>query len=201
MALSAGCGDEETTVAWMVFNFVGFQAVWWACVLGAGANQAWAGPIALGLYAALHFRWSPAPARDVRLLLAAVLLGMVLDSTLAASGLLAYAAATSTSFAPIWILALWAGFALTLKHSMAWFAHRPYAAATFGLLGGPMAYAGAGAVAGAVSFPLGTGPALAAVAVAWALALPLLYWADASSTRPRLASSASTLGSLPRNPR
>jgi hypothetical protein len=164
---------------WNVLNVLGFQAVWWACVLGAGAGSTWVGPLAAAAFAAVHLRFTPTPTRDLRLLCAALLLGLVVDGLLGASGLLAYAAAPGTTvLAPGWILALWCGFALTLTHSMAFFARRPLAAAAFGLLGGPLAYAGAAAAAGAVTFPHGSAPALAAVAAFWALALPLLYAVD-----------------------
>lgn len=164
---------------WMLFNVLGFQAVWWACVLGAGAGRAWAGPLAVAAFAVVHLRLTPTPARDLRLLAAAVLFGLLLDGLFGASGLLVYAAANGpAALAPAWILALWAGFALTLTHSMAWLATRPLAAAAFGCVGGPLAYAGAAAVAGAVTFPHGGTVALGAVAAGWALALPLLYALD-----------------------
>lgn len=164
---------------WIVFNALGFQAVWWACVLGAGSGLGWAGPLAVAVFACLHLSLTPTPARDLRLLAAAVVLGLVVDGLLGASGLLVYAAANDPrALAPLWILALWAGFALTLTHSLAFFARRPLAAASFGLLGGPLAYAGAATVAGAVAFPSGSVPALAAVAAGWAIALPALYALD-----------------------
>jgi hypothetical protein len=163
----------------MAFNILGFQAVWWACVLGAGAGWAWAGPLAAVAFAVLHLHATPTRARDLRLMVAAMLLGLVLDSGLAASGLLVYAASGGSDvLAPAWILALWAGFALTLTHSLAWFAQRPLAAALFGLVGGPLAYAGAGTVAAAVAFPQGGVIALVAVASCWAVAMPLLYAVD-----------------------
>jgi hypothetical protein len=110
----------------------------------------------------------------------------VLDGLLGASGVLVYAAANGpAAMAPAWILALWAGFALTLTHSMAWFTARPLAAAAFGLVGGPLAYAGAAAVAGAVTFPHGGTVALGAVAAGWGLALPLLYAIDRRLGMPR----------------
>lgn len=174
---------------WIVFNVLGFQAVWWACVLGAGAGLGWAGPLAAAAFVAVHLHWTPTPARDLRLLAAAVVLGLVVDGLLGASGLLAYAAATGP-LAPAWILALWAGFALTLTHSMAFFARRTLAAAAFGLLGGPLAYAGAAAVAGAVTFPAGSVPALAAVAVGWAIVLPSLYALDRRMAAARRESFA-----------
>lgn len=176
---------------WNVCNVLGFQAVWWACVLGAGAGWGWAGPLAVAAFAAVHLRLTPTPARDLRMLAAAVLMGLLVDGLLGASGLLVYAAATEPhALAPVWILALWAGFALTLTHSMAFFARRPLASMLFGLLGGPLAYAGAAAVAGAVVFPSGLEPALAAVAVGWAIALPTLYALDRRMSVPREESYA-----------
>ncbi len=164
---------------WMAFNVLGFQAVWWACVLGAGGGSAWAGPLAAAVFAAVHLRFTPSPSRDLRLLAAAIVLGLVVDGLLGTSGLLVYAAAGGRpELAPGWIVALWAGFALTLTHSLGFFARRPLAAAIFGLLGGPLAYASAAAVAGAVAFPQGSAIALAAVALGWAIALPLLYALD-----------------------
>lgn len=178
-------------MGWNVFNVLGFQAVWWACVLGAAAGWAWAGPLAVAAFAGLHLYLTPTRARDLRMLTAAVLMGLLVDGLLGASGLLAYAAGNASSaLAPVWILALWAGFALTLTHSMAFFARRPLAAMLFGLLGGPLAYAGAAAVAGAVEFPAGIEPALAAVAVGWAIALPTLYALDRQLSVPRGASFA-----------
>jgi hypothetical protein len=164
---------------WIIFNALGFQAVWWACVLGAGVGWGWAGPLAAAAFIALHLRWTPTPVRDLRLLAASLALGLMIDGLLGASGLLDYAtAAGPRALAPPWILALWAGFALTLAHSMACLARRPLAAAAFGLLCGPLAYASAATVAGAVAFPSGSVPALAAVAVGWAIALPTLYALD-----------------------
>lgn len=114
----------------------------------------------------------------------AVLLGLLLDGVLGTSGLLTYAAAgDAPMLAPPWILALWAGFALTLTHSMVALATRPWAAAIFGLIGGPIAYASAGGVAGAVTFGYGMLPGLLAIAGAWAVAVPLLYWLDKTMTR------------------
>jgi hypothetical protein len=164
---------------WFLFNVIGFQAVWWACVLGAGVGAPWAGPLAAVAYAAVHFAFTPTRRRDLRLLAVALVLGLLIDGALGGSGLLSYAGASEyRALAPAWILALWAGFALTLTHSMGWFAARPLAAAAFGLAGGPLAYASANAVAGAVAFPHGSALALAAVGIGWAVALPLLYAMD-----------------------
>ena len=69
---------------------------------------------------------------------------------------------------------LWGAFAMTMNHSMAWFAARPWTAAAFAAIGGPLAYLGAARGFGAVAFPVPSWPALAYLGIAWAYALPLL---------------------------
>lgn len=164
---------------WLLLNVIGFQAVWWACVIGAGKGWAWAGPMVAAFYAATHLHFSPTRRRDLRLVASALLLGLVLDGALGASGLLTYATAgESPLIPPLWILALWAGFALTLTHSMAILAPRPWAAALFGALGGPLAYASAASIAGAIRFDQGMAAGLLAVGAGWGVAIPLLYFID-----------------------
>ncbi|MFN7520169.1 MAG: DUF2878 domain-containing protein [Lysobacteraceae bacterium] len=171
--------NGDLAMQWLVFNVLGFQAVWWACVIGAGKGWPWAGPVAAALSAAAHLHFSPTRRRDVRLLASALVVGLILDGSLGASGLLTYAAAGEHRLiAPPWILALWAGFALTLTHSMAALASRPWAAAALGVLGGPLAYASAASVAGAVRFDHGMVEGLLAIAIGWGVAIPLLYGID-----------------------
>ena len=69
---------------------------------------------------------------------------------------------------------LWGAFAMTLNHSMAWFAAHPWIAAIFAAVGGPLAYVGAARGFAALAFPTPMWPTLAYLAIAWALALPVL---------------------------
>jgi hypothetical protein len=176
--------NGDLAMQWLVFNVLGFQAVWWACVIGAGKGWPWAGPVVAMLYAVVHLHFSPTRRRDLRLVASAVAIGLVLDGALGASGLLTYAGASELRLiAPPWILALWAGFALTLTHSMAALASRPWAAAALGVLGGPLAYASAASVAGAVRFEYGMVEGLMAIAIGWGVAIPLLYGIDKQLTK------------------
>ncbi|WP_037413110.1 DUF2878 domain-containing protein [Silanimonas lenta] len=169
-----------------IANLLGFQAVWFASVFGAGSGRPWLGPLVASVFVAAHLAASPDRRGDLRLLALALALGAVVDSLFAASGLLRYAGAwPSDALAPGWILAMWAGFALTLHHSMAFLRGRPAAAAAFGLVGGPLAYWAAQRGFGAVAFEAGTAPALALVGLGWALALPLLYATGARTPPPR----------------
>lgn len=160
-------------------NVVGFQAVWLASVAGAGAGLAWAGPLAAALFAALMLRYGGKARADLRLLAVALPLGLLLDSLFAASGWLVYAEAWPwASLAPVWIWSLWVGFALTLNHSMAFLRERPLAAVALGAVGGPLAYWTAAGAFEAVSFGAPVAWVIGALAVGWAVVLPLLFHLD-----------------------
>lgn len=160
----------------MAGNVVGFQAVWLASIGGAGAGLAWAGPVAAAVFVAATLAWGGKRAEDLRMLVVALPLGFILDSAFAASGWLVYAEAQPwVSLAPVWIWSLWAGFALTLNHSMAFLRDRPVSAALFGLVGGPLAYWTAAGAFDAVSFGAPVAWVLGALAAGWAVALPLLF--------------------------
>lgn len=95
------------------------------------------------------------------------LAGWLADSALTAAGLLRFGDAST---APLWMAGLWVAFAATLGSSLSWLRGRPWIAALFGALGGPLAYGG-----GARLEALGTtATGLGAVAVEWALAAPAL---------------------------
>jgi len=160
-----------------IANFVGYQAVWLCAVYGAGAQRTWPALAGLAVFGAAQLALSRRRATDLRLIGCALLLGAALEGALAWSGWLAYAApepALPPGGAPLWILALWAAFALTLAHSLRWLAGRPAVAAAVGALGGPLAYLAAGRLSGAVGFVAPAARGLAALALGWAVALAVL---------------------------
>lgn len=162
--------------AFSIVNFVAFQIVWFAAVIGAANGMPWAGPVAALAFAVAHLAWTNDRAADLRLLLIALLMGLVADSLLTATGLLRFDSPwPSEHLAPAWILAMWAGFALTLNHSMAFLRGRWWLSALFGLVGGPLAYWGAAQGFGAVEFGESPVLALGVLALVWGIALPLLY--------------------------
>ena len=178
--------------ALLIGNVVGFQAVWMASIAGAGQGYAWTGPLAALVFVAAMLAFGGKTRQDLRMLALALPIGFLLDTAFAASGWLRYAEPTPWVFAaPVWIWSLWAGFALTLNHSMAFLRGRPWACALFGLVGGPLAYWTAAGAFDAVSFGVPVAWALAALAIGWAAVLPLLFGLDQrlAPTRPQKAAS------------
>ena len=155
-------------------NLLGYQATWFVVAWSAGQGRAWIGMVACVAFIALQWGCSRERGADARVLLAALACGVVVEGIAAVGGLVTYASPWPSPFAPAWILLLWAAFAMTLNHSMAWFAARPWIAAGFAAIGGPLAYLGASRGFGALAFAEPAWPALAWLALAWAVALPLL---------------------------
>jgi len=154
-----------------LFNFVAYQLAWFACVLGAAHDLAWAGTLFAVAVAALHLALRRDPA-ELRLVVSAAAIGFLVDSALARAQFVEFASADWTGWAPIWMVSLWMAFATTLNHSLRWLASRPWVAALAGAIGGPLAYL-AGAKLGALTLAAPT-PALILIAGLWAVAMGLL---------------------------
>jgi hypothetical protein len=166
-----------------LFNFFGYEAVWFAAVIGAGRGLWWPGLAAAGAFAIAHLAVAnEAPAKrgiDFRLVAVAIALGVLLDGMLAWSGMVDYAAddvALPTGGAPLWILAMWAAFALTLRHSLGVLSRKPVLALIVGAIFGPLAYIGAGRGWNAATFAEPTWQPIAALAVGWGLSMFVLAW-------------------------
>ncbi len=162
-------------------NVIGYQIVWFCAVIGAGRGLWWPGVIAAAIFMLLHLALArqdrSGRAADFKLLTIAILIGSLIDGTVAASGLARYAATGVTlpsGGAPLWILAMWGSFALTLRHSMTFLLGRPIIALVFGTIGGPIAYLGASRGWQAIVFAEPRWMALLALAFGWGLAMTLL---------------------------
>jgi len=156
----------------MLSNFIAFQVGWFSCVLGAANGMPW-----LALVVFPIVLWNSQKARsasaEMLLVLLAVILGVLLDSFLVRSGWLRYPSGMFLEgVAPYWILALWALFATTLNASMSWLKKNLILASVMGAVFGPLSYM-AGQRFGAIEF-IDFNASMIALAVAWAIAMPLL---------------------------
>lgn len=146
-----------------------FQLGWFACVLGA--QRPWLLLVAVACLL-VHLLWL-APTRDeLRLVLLTALLGWLLDSTLLSLGLFDFGGGTGV--APLWLALLWALFATTLRHCLAWTARPGWRASLLGAIGGPLSYL-AGAELAGVGLPWGLLPSLLVLVGVWAVVMPLLH--------------------------
>jgi len=181
-------------------NFIGYQLVWFAVVGTAGGSRPWLGLAAAGAFIALQMVLSHRRALDVRLLILAFVCGVAIDGTLSELDWIRYAGpapALPVGGAPLWILALWTSFSLTLTRSLAWLSGHPLWAAVFGAIGGPIAYWGAARGFHAVRFVPPSYRAIAALAAGWSGAMTVLFYAVRRWPRSASAAGASPSATPP----
>mgnify|MGYP000876590224 FL=1 len=122
-------------------NYLGLQVLWLVAVSADAHARTWPTLLALAAFALYQLWPSRRAPGDVQLMVAALSLGLLLDTTLAAGNWVRYAAPWPDSLlAPPWILALWLGFALTLNHSLATVMRRTWLAILLGVIFGPFSY-------------------------------------------------------------
>lgn len=171
-------------------NLLGYQAAWFAATWSAGRGMPWIGIGACMLFIAWQWHGSTLRTADARVVLAALACGFLIEGMLAASGWLRHASPSPGFLTPLWIVALWGAFAMTLNHSMHWFARRKAYAMVLAGIGGPLAYLGAARGFHAVAFAPPAWHALAFLAAAWACALPLLLSVASGRGRDRKRAQA-----------
>jgi len=154
-------------------NFIAFQMAWFACVLGGANDRALVGTMVVGAVIGLHLALAQRALPEALLIAVAAVIGLVWDSWMVAFGLMSYSTGNlAPGLAPYWIVAMWALFATSLNLSMAWLKGRPWLAALFGAVGGPLAYLAGARLGGLqMSDPV---LALGAQALGWAVLLPVL---------------------------
>lgn len=162
-----------------LLHALAFQAVWFACVLGAAAGSSLPGLGAGALFLALTLVNSSRPLQELRFVAQVTLLGVTFDSVLGLSGVLAFAAPLPSlpGLAPLWLAVLWASFATLAPRSLSWLQARLPLAIGLGVLAGPLTYFSAtrlGAAELLTSAPL----AAALVAAEYGVALPLILRAS-----------------------
>ena len=159
----------------LLINLVVFNLAWLSSVIGGAQGLPWLGPLAVLIALAIHLRAALRPAEEVLLIFCCAVLGAVFDSFLVASGWVTYKAGLFSEYlAPYWIITMWMLFATTLNVSMRWLRGKPWLAAAFGMFGGPLAYLSGQKLGGIVLS--NQSAALAALAIGWAIMMPMLIW-------------------------
>jgi hypothetical protein len=141
-----------------ILNLIFFQGLWFVAVIGASNDNNWYPLIGLVVFIACNHFLSDFARADNLLVGIAILTGLVVETAFLQIGLFSYNGGEPwTNIAPIWILVLWANFALTMNGCLRWLQGRYLLAAVLGTLGGPLSYFGGiklGAAAAGTSMPV-----------------------------------------------
>jgi hypothetical protein len=158
-----------------LFNFLAFEAAWFAAVTGGAAGRGGLMSLAVVAVVAVHLAIKRAQLRaEIWLILAVTLFGILLEAGFMGAGFIRYAGTVEGQMLPpIWIAALWFGFGTLPNASLAWLKGRWKTQALLGAIAGPLTY-WTGVKLGAATIPEGGG-ALFAIGLAWAMALPAIF--------------------------
>ncbi len=160
----------------LIVNAVGFNAVWFAWAFLVPKHQYIVPAFLSAVYMAWHLKTSPTARVDAWLIVVSCTAGFMFDSLLVMAGWLQFALPNPAPFnhvQPLWMSVMWAAFACTLNHSMAWLRKLHVLAA--GLLCGVLGYLSyVGAMKlGALTLQAGIGP-MAALFVFWGVFIQLV---------------------------
>jgi hypothetical protein len=171
-----------------LFNFLAFEAAWFATVTGGAAGRGALMSLAVVAVVVVHLAINRARLRsELQLIAAVTVFGILLETGFIGAGLIRYAGMTEgQALPPVWIAALWLGFGTLLNASLAWLKGRWLLQALLGGISGPVTY-WAGVKLGAATMP-DDGGALMLIGLAWAMALPALFMlAETLTSSPRPA--------------
>ena len=122
-------------------SLVGYEAVWFAAVIGAGHGLVWPGVLGMLIYALAQLVLARNIRVDLSLMAAGLVFGFLLDGAIIRSGLASYAAGwPNLPLAPAWILALWITFFLLAAGEWTGIAGLHQAGGYMGLLTAALAF-------------------------------------------------------------
>ena len=157
----------------ILFNFIGFQAVWAACAYGATNQIPSAGVIAGIIYILIHFTFTPSRLLDVSIMLIVAMTGVILDFINFYFGLISFNSSSHTL--PFWLVILWLSFSLILPHSLRWLGNYPLLASLLGGTGGSLSYV-IGHQLGAITLSTPLYPSVIVYFLEWAVIVPVALW-------------------------
>lgn len=159
-----------------LLNFALYQTGWFCCVAGGARGYPWLGAGAAVLLLAVHVALVRDKGREVGLIAAAALVGIVVDSAQSCLGLLRFSSGYLIGcIAPPWIIVMWMQFATLLRHSLSFLEGRYLLAALLAAGGGPLAF-WSGERLGGVEFGDPAWLSLVVLAAIWATIFPGLLW-------------------------
>ena len=162
-----------------IFNILGFQLSWWACVLGVKNELPYLGPACMLLFLGIHFIYLKSNLLELKLVVAFAVFGTLVDTGIAISGLLSYNGlyAQNIILAPLWITAMWGGFCATVNHSLSWLKEKWVSSFMLGAIFGPLSYI-AGEKFDAITFHSSLMSICIALAIIWGIIILFIFFVN-----------------------
>ena len=158
----------------VLLNLLGFFWCWLVLALGAFYDLVIPALVVLAVWLGLHLFYSRTRGSDLRILLAALLIGPLIDVVLLHGQWVSYAAhPDGAGYPPIWIAAMWVNFSTLPNHALAWLRQRRRLAPLLGAVLAPTAYL-VGDALGTVELQAPIWLPLLIVAIGWAIVFPAM---------------------------
>jgi hypothetical protein len=159
-----------------IVNFVLFQLGWLICVISAAYDYVAISVLICAAIIVLHLSLLSNSKAEFKLILITGCIGFIVDSLNIAFFVFQTNQPQGLPLAPLWLVALWMLFAISLRHSLAWLSGKLWLSAVFGAVFAPLAYF-AGSRLGAIQLPQhDVLMSLSAIGLWWAVVTPLLFW-------------------------
>jgi len=157
-----------------IYDIIGFKICWLLCAFCSVWEQPYLGPIVTVLFIMIHLFIVNFNKKDIQIICIAIFCGFIIDSLFSIFGFIDYQGGIFTKYnlAPLWILSMWAGFALTMLYSLESIRTKYFISSILGFIGGPLSYS-AGVRIG--SLEINTQFTYILLALAWGLIVPLLF--------------------------
>ena len=157
-------------------NLILFKIVYALSLTGVSIGFPWLGAVGLLGFFVWHYKTSRHATADFILVAIAVILGAAVDTINIHAGVLSYEEHwPSESFAPLWIMVLWANFALIMNGALRWLQKRYVLAAFIGAIIGPLGYT-LGVKLGTATYASSKFEFVFVTGITWMIALPLLLF-------------------------
>ncbi len=174
----------------LALNIAVFYAGWFGSVMAAAAGRDWLALAAALAVVLVHLVVTPRPFAELKLIIAAAVIGLVAEGMLITFGFASYTMPNSFAvLPPLWLVAIWMAFATTMNVSLGWLKNHVPLSAVLGFLMAPPSYF-AGQKLGGIVLAEPHVISLAAIGLVWAGAFPLLVvlarrWDGAGSQRAK----------------
>ena len=144
-------------LGYKILTFLFFYGGWGLCLALAKQEEPFIGPLVVASIIAFHLWFVPQKALEALLILSITIAGALSDTVYAYTGLIQYRTCFETfpCIAPLWVVSLWALFAMCLNHSMKWLYSRWILASILGCAGAVCSYLSA-KEAGVITFERGS---------------------------------------------
>ena len=99
-----------------LYDLLGFKVCWVLCAFCSVWEKPYLGPLVTLIFIIGHLLIVNFNFRDIKIIIVSIILGFIIDTLFLNFDFVNYK--NSINYAPLWIIAIWAGFSITLIYTL-----------------------------------------------------------------------------------